>query len=198
MRPILSRAPRPASKVCAKPVLLMTSVPGAGGGMAWEMTDIVDFESTDITLGSSPQIAGRGRQSSRVGRHERAIFLAARSTTNSWGSRRGIIAFLSALEAPLSKAQNNAAASRVRSMRNPCRRKGCELSMSPPVNTVKSDERLPATVDVVVVGGGIIGCLSAYYLGLKRLSVAVIEKGYIACEQSSRNWGWCRQTGRDS
>jgi glycine/D-amino acid oxidase-like deaminating enzyme len=52
--------------------------------------------------------------------------------------------------------------------------------------------------DVVVVGGGIIGCLSAYYLALKRLSVAVIEKGYIACEQSSRNWGWCRQTGRDS
>jgi glycine/D-amino acid oxidase-like deaminating enzyme len=70
--------------------------------------------------------------------------------------------------------------------------------MSPPVNPVNSDERLPATVDVVVVGGGIIGCLSAYYLALKRLSVAVIEKGYIACEQSSRNWGWCRQTGRDS
>jgi glycine/D-amino acid oxidase-like deaminating enzyme len=70
--------------------------------------------------------------------------------------------------------------------------------MSPPVNTVNSDERLPATVDVVVIGGGIIGCLSAYYLALKRLSVAVIEKGYIACEQSSRNWGWCRQTGRDS
>jgi glycine/D-amino acid oxidase-like deaminating enzyme len=23
------------------------------------------------------------------------------------------------------------------------------------------------------------------------------EKGYIACEQSSRNWGWCRQAGRD-
>src|ERR1700730_11507694 len=71
-------------------------------------------------------------------------------------------------------------------------------SMPPPVNSVNSDERLPATVDVVVVGGGIIGCLSAYYLALKRLSVAVIEKGYIACEQSSRNWGWCRQTGCDS
>jgi glycine/D-amino acid oxidase-like deaminating enzyme len=70
--------------------------------------------------------------------------------------------------------------------------------MSPPVNTVKSDERLPTTVDVVIVGGGIIGCLSAYYLALKGHSVAVIEKGYIACEQSSRNWGWCRQTGRDS
>ena len=23
------------------------------------------------------------------------------------------------------------------------------------------------------------------------------EKGYVACEQSSRNWGWCRQAGRD-
>jgi len=69
--------------------------------------------------------------------------------------------------------------------------------MSPPVNPVTSDEKLPTTVDVVVVGGGIIGCLSAYYLALKRLSVAVIEKGHIACEQSSRNWGWCRQTGRD-
>jgi glycine/D-amino acid oxidase-like deaminating enzyme len=23
------------------------------------------------------------------------------------------------------------------------------------------------------------------------------EKGYIPCEQSSRNWGWCRQAGRD-
>jgi glycine/D-amino acid oxidase-like deaminating enzyme len=70
--------------------------------------------------------------------------------------------------------------------------------MSPPVNPVHNDERLPTAVDVVVVGGGIIGCLSAYYLAQKRLSVAVIEKGYIACEQSSRNWGWCRQTGRDS
>jgi glycine/D-amino acid oxidase-like deaminating enzyme len=70
--------------------------------------------------------------------------------------------------------------------------------MSPPVNPVNSDEKLPKAVDVVVVGGGIIGCLSAYYLALKRLSVAVVEKGYIACEQSSRNWGWCRQTGRDS
>ena len=70
--------------------------------------------------------------------------------------------------------------------------------MSPPVTPVASDERLPPAVDVVVIGGGIIGCLSAYYLAQKRLSVAVIEKGYIACEQSSRNWGWCRQTGRDS
>jgi glycine/D-amino acid oxidase-like deaminating enzyme len=70
--------------------------------------------------------------------------------------------------------------------------------MSPPVDAVTSDEKLPASVDVVVVGGGIIGCATAYYLAQKRLSVAVIEKGYVACEQSSRNWGWCRQTGRDT
>jgi glycine/D-amino acid oxidase-like deaminating enzyme len=28
--------------------------------------------------------------------------------------------------------------------------------------------------------------------------VALCEKGYIAGEQSSRNWGWCRKQGRDS
>src|SRR5262249_47235045 len=69
---------------------------------------------------------------------------------------------------------------------------------APLVAAVNSKEGPPAAGDVVVIGGGIIGCLSAYYLALKRLSVAVIEKGYIACEQPSRNWGWCRQTGRDS
>jgi glycine/D-amino acid oxidase-like deaminating enzyme len=71
-------------------------------------------------------------------------------------------------------------------------------SMSPPVDAVRSDEKLPASADVVVIGGGIIGCATAYYLARKHLSVAVVEKGYVACEQSSRNWGWCRQTGRDT
>ncbi len=70
--------------------------------------------------------------------------------------------------------------------------------MSPPVDTVESDARLPATADVVVIGGGIIGCVAAYFLAKKGFSVAVIEKGRIAGEQSSRNWGWCRQQGRDT
>src|SRR5438105_15299332 len=28
-------------------------------------------------------------------------------------------------------------------------------------------------------------------------AVAVCEKGQIGCEQSSRNWGWCRKMVRD-
>jgi glycine/D-amino acid oxidase-like deaminating enzyme len=70
--------------------------------------------------------------------------------------------------------------------------------MSPPVDPVRSDEKLPASADVVVIGGGVIGCAAAYYLARKGLSVVVIEKGHVAGEQSSRNWGWCRQQGRDT
>jgi glycine/D-amino acid oxidase-like deaminating enzyme len=69
--------------------------------------------------------------------------------------------------------------------------------MSPPVQPVQSDDRLPARADVVIIGGGIIGCSAAYFLARKGISVALLEKGRIAGEQSSRNWGWCRQQGRD-
>jgi len=68
--------------------------------------------------------------------------------------------------------------------------------MSPPVNRIPSDERLPEAVDAVVIGGGVIGVSSAYHLARKGLSVALVEKGHVAGEQSSRNWGWCRQQGR--
>jgi glycine/D-amino acid oxidase-like deaminating enzyme len=68
--------------------------------------------------------------------------------------------------------------------------------MSPPVNRIPSDERLPQAVDVVVIGGGVIGVSAAYHLAKKGRSVAVIEKGHVGAEQSSRNWGWCRQPGR--
>jgi glycine/D-amino acid oxidase-like deaminating enzyme len=69
--------------------------------------------------------------------------------------------------------------------------------MGPPVETVTDDTTLPDEVDVVVVGGGIIGVSTALYLSDKGLRVAVCEKGYIAGEQSSRNWGWVRVTHRD-
>jgi glycine/D-amino acid oxidase-like deaminating enzyme len=69
--------------------------------------------------------------------------------------------------------------------------------MSPPVERIRSDEKLPATADVVVVGGGIIGVSAAYSLAKRGVSVALLEKGNIAGEQSSRNWGWCRQQNRD-
>ncbi|MCB9947212.1 MAG: FAD-binding oxidoreductase [Rhodospirillaceae bacterium] len=69
--------------------------------------------------------------------------------------------------------------------------------MSPEVDPVDADETLPQRVNVVVIGGGIIGSCAAYYLAKTGLSVALCEKGVIGGEQSSRNWGWCRQTRRD-
>lgn len=69
--------------------------------------------------------------------------------------------------------------------------------MSPPVTRVRSDEFLPKSADVVVIGGGIAGTSAAYELAKKGHSVALVEKGHLAGEQSSRNWGWCRQQNRD-
>ena len=51
--------------------------------------------------------------------------------------------------------------------------------------------------DVVIVGGGITGCATAYYLAKRGMRPVVLEKGRIAGEQSSRNWGFVRQQGRD-
>src|SRR5579863_10656094 len=69
--------------------------------------------------------------------------------------------------------------------------------MGPRVDPVQSDEVLPAQADVVVIGGGIIGTSTALFLAQKGISVALVEKGHIAVEQSSRNWGWCRKMVRD-
>jgi glycine/D-amino acid oxidase-like deaminating enzyme len=69
--------------------------------------------------------------------------------------------------------------------------------MGPYVDSVTSDEVLPAATSVVVIGGGIIGTSAALSLAARGIRVVLCEKGYIACEQSSRNWGWCRQAGRD-
>ncbi|MYA89611.1 MAG: FAD-binding oxidoreductase, partial [Boseongicola sp. SB0662_bin_57] len=56
---------------------------------------------------------------------------------------------------------------------------------------------IPEAADVVVVGAGIIGTSTAWFLGQQGVKVALIEKGRVAGEQSSRNWGWIRQQGRD-
>ncbi|MCQ9615603.1 FAD-binding oxidoreductase [Paenalcaligenes niemegkensis] len=69
--------------------------------------------------------------------------------------------------------------------------------MSLDVLSVPSSEKVPARADVVVIGGGIIGIATAYGLIKKGLSVVVVEKGRVAAEQSSRNWGWCRKQNRD-
>ena len=65
------------------------------------------------------------------------------------------------------------------------------------VDPVTSDAALPRRADVVVVGGGIIGASTAYFLAEQGLKPLLCEKGVIAGEQSGRNWGWCRTMGRD-
>ncbi|ESY81315.1 AgaE protein [Mesorhizobium sp. LNHC221B00] len=57
---------------------------------------------------------------------------------------------------------------------------------------------LPKDPEVVIIGGGIIGVTTALFLARRNISVTLLEKGRIAGEQSSRNWGWIRQQGRDA
>lgn len=63
--------------------------------------------------------------------------------------------------------------------------------------TIDSTETLPERADVVVIGGGIVGASTAYYLARRGMRVALVEKGRVGAEQSCRNWGWCRQQNRD-
>ncbi|HUE46460.1 MAG TPA: FAD-binding oxidoreductase [Aestuariivirgaceae bacterium] len=69
--------------------------------------------------------------------------------------------------------------------------------MAPRPDPVVSDETLPERAVVVVIGGGIIGACTALELAERGIDVVVCEKGEVGAEQSSRNWGWCRQMGRD-
>ena len=67
----------------------------------------------------------------------------------------------------------------------------------PYVTPVHGDADLPEQVDVVVIGGGIIGTSTTLELAERGLRVALCEKGGIGREQSSRNWGWVRISRRD-
>lgn len=67
----------------------------------------------------------------------------------------------------------------------------------PQVVPFEGDAKFPSRVDVVVIGGGIIGTSTALELAERGVSVALCEKGGIAQEQSSRNWGWVRISRRD-
>ena len=55
----------------------------------------------------------------------------------------------------------------------------------------------PRRADAVVIGGGVVGVSAALLLAERGLTVVLCEKGRVAGEQSSRNWGWIRKTGRD-
>jgi glycine/D-amino acid oxidase-like deaminating enzyme len=69
--------------------------------------------------------------------------------------------------------------------------------MAPPIDPVAGDPGMPQSTSVVVIGGGIIGACTAFFLARRGIPVVLCEKGEIAAEQSSRNWGWCRKMGRD-
>ena len=69
--------------------------------------------------------------------------------------------------------------------------------MSPMIDRVATDDVLPRSTDVVVIGAGIIGVAATLTLAERGIAVVLTEKGTIGGEQSSRNWGWCRQQGRD-
>ncbi|MEZ5831632.1 MAG: FAD-binding oxidoreductase [Dongiaceae bacterium] len=70
-------------------------------------------------------------------------------------------------------------------------------SSGPAIDAIETDPRLPDSTDVVVIGGGIIGVSTALALAERGVRVALCEKGALAAEQSSRNWGWVRNMGRD-
>ena len=59
-------------------------------------------------------------------------------------------------------------------------------------------ERIPERADVVIIGGGIVGVCTAWFLARQGVDVVLCEKGHIAGEQSGRNWGWVRQQLRDT
>jgi sarcosine oxidase subunit beta len=67
---------------------------------------------------------------------------------------------------------------------------------------LNSQVTLPSTADVVVIGGGVIGCAAGFELASRGLSVVIIDQNVIGGAQSSRAlgfvWSLSHLPGRDS
>jgi len=48
---------------------------------------------------------------------------------------------------------------------------------------------LPKTADVVIIGGGIIGCATAFYLAKAGVRALLLERGHLAGEASGESAG---------
>jgi len=70
--------------------------------------------------------------------------------------------------------------------------------MPVPLHLIQTSSSPPKDADVVVIGAGIVGVSAAYWLARAGMKTVLLEKGLIGAEQSSRNWGWCRQQNRDA
>lgn len=70
--------------------------------------------------------------------------------------------------------------------------------MAPAITPVTTSDGPPQATTVVVIGGGIVGLMAALTLAERGVPVVVLEKGWIAGEQSSRNLGWIRKMGREA
>jgi glycine/D-amino acid oxidase-like deaminating enzyme len=53
-----------------------------------------------------------------------------------------------------------------------------------------------STFDVIVIGAGIVGCTSAFYLARQGLRVALVERGQIGAGTTSNSFAWINATSK--
>ena len=70
-------------------------------------------------------------------------------------------------------------------------------TLAPIPDPVEPNVTVPQRCEVVVVGAGIAGASTAFALARQGVPTVLCEKGIVAGEQSSRNWGWVRKMHRD-
>ena len=114
------------------------------------------------------------------------------------GDRSHCHVCLPELEEPVAVAVQNTEASpvgRAEQMSGPAPEQLVTRTWSRPF---ERPETIPGSADIVIIGGGIVGVSTAWFLARQGVRVALCEKGHVAGEQSGRNWGWVRQQGRDA
>lgn len=65
------------------------------------------------------------------------------------------------------------------------------------INNTKSKTTPLKSYDVIVIGGGIVGCSLAYFLSKDGKRVLVLDKQFIGSRQSGKAWGFIRKQLRN-